>query len=89
MECIRPVPLENGNKEFAIRIPLLGSKQMLKVKETLKDGCGKVDRAISSNTRLLGFKSRHQQFFKWANPGLFLFIFVLFPSQFQYKLKKA
>ena len=50
MECIRPVPLENGNKEFAIRIPLLGSKQMLKVKETLKDGCGKVDRAISSNT---------------------------------------
>ena len=27
-------------------------------------------------------------FFKWANPGLFLFIFVLFSLQFQYKLKK-
>ena len=27
-------------------------------------------------------------FFKWANPGLFLFIFVLFSSQFKYKLKK-
>ena len=26
---------------------------------------------------------------KWANPGLFLFIFVLFVLQFQYKLKKA
>ena len=26
---------------------------------------------------------------KWANPGLFLFIFVLFSLQFQYKLKKA
>ena len=28
-------------------------------------------------------------FFKWANPGLSLFIFVLFTSQFKYKLKKA
>ena len=28
-------------------------------------------------------------FFKWANPGLFLFIFVLFWLQFQFKLKKA
>ena len=28
-------------------------------------------------------------FFKWANPGHFLFIFVLFLLQFQYKLKKA
>ena len=28
-------------------------------------------------------------FEKWANPGLFLFIFVLFSLQFQYKLKKA
>ena len=28
-------------------------------------------------------------FFKWANPGLFLFNFVLFSLQFQYKLKKA
>ena len=27
-------------------------------------------------------------FFKWDNPGLFLFIFVLL-LQFQYKLKKA
>ena len=27
-------------------------------------------------------------FFKWANPGLFLFNFVLFSLQFQYKLKK-
>ena len=26
---------------------------------------------------------------KWANPGLFLFIFVLFSLQFQYKLKKS
>ena len=26
---------------------------------------------------------------KWTNPGLFLFIFVLFALQFQYKLKKA
>ena len=26
---------------------------------------------------------------KLANPGLFLFIFVLFSLQFQYKLKKA
>ena len=26
---------------------------------------------------------------KWANPGLFLFIFVLFLLQFQHKLKKA
>ena len=26
---------------------------------------------------------------KWANPGLFLYIFVLFLLQFQYKLKKA
>ena len=26
---------------------------------------------------------------KWANPGLFLFIFILFSVQFQYKLKKA
>ena len=26
---------------------------------------------------------------KWAKPGLFLFIFVLFLLQFQYKLKKA
>ena len=25
----------------------------------------------------------------WANPGLSLFIFVLFSLQFQYKLKKA
>ena len=29
-------------------------------------------------------------FFKWANPGLFFFIFVIFSIQFQYyKLKKA
>ena len=28
-------------------------------------------------------------FKKWANPGLFLFIFVLFSLQFQCKLKKA
>ena len=28
-------------------------------------------------------------FIKWANPGLFLFIFVIFSIQFQYKLKKA
>ena len=28
-------------------------------------------------------------FKKWAYPGLFLFIFVLFLLQFQYKLKKA
>ena len=28
-------------------------------------------------------------FFKLANPGLFLFIFVLFSLQFEYKLKKA
>ena len=28
-------------------------------------------------------------FKKWANLGLFLFIFVLFSLQFQYKLKKA
>ena len=27
-------------------------------------------------------------FKKWSNPGLFLFIFVLFSLQFQYKLKK-
>ena len=26
---------------------------------------------------------------KWTNPGLFLFIFVLFLLQFQHKLKKA
>ena len=26
---------------------------------------------------------------KWANSGLFLFIFVLFVLQFKYKLKKA
>ena len=28
-------------------------------------------------------------FVKWANPGLFLFVFVLFSLQFQYKLKKV
>ena len=28
-------------------------------------------------------------FLKWANPGLFLFIFVIFTLQFQCKLKKA
>ena len=26
---------------------------------------------------------------KWANPAFFLFIFILFALQFQYKLKKA
>ena len=26
---------------------------------------------------------------KWTNPGLFLFIFILFSLQFQYKLKKS
>ena len=26
---------------------------------------------------------------EWANPGLYLFIFVLFTLQFQYKLKKS
>ena len=28
-------------------------------------------------------------FKKWANPGIFLFIFVLFSLQFQYKLNKV
>ena len=31
---------------------------------------------------------RKESFFKWANPGLFFFIFVLFLLQFQHKLKK-
>ena len=29
----------------------------------------------------------NQQFFKWANPGCFLFILVLFSSQFKYNFK--
>ena len=28
-------------------------------------------------------------FKKWANPGLFLFIFILFLLQFQYKMRKS
>ena len=35
------------------------------------------------------YSTSGQCFLKWANPGLFLFIFVLFSLQYQYKLKKA
>ena len=55
----------------------------------LGSGCGAVGRAVASDTRGVGFESRHWyllfkifsvKFFfkKWANPGLFLFILVLF-----------
>ena len=32
------------------------------------------------------FQMNFQSFLEWANPGLFLFIFVLFSPQFQYKV---
>ena len=59
--------------------PLLALSKCLKCFESLD---------IFLNDRLPNVQ--HNSFFKkWANPGLFLFIFVLFSLQFQYKLKKA
>ena len=40
------------------------------------------DWKVADNTTHLFFKI-------WANPGLFLFIFVRFSLQFQYKMKKS
>ena len=42
----------------------------------------------TSNEELYRFWKDPNIVKKWANPGLFLFIFVLFLLQFQYKLKK-
>ena len=38
--------------------------------------CGSVGRVVASDVRGLRFVSSHRQFFKWAIPGLFFFIFA-------------
>ena len=52
------------------------------------ESSAQVKPSLSVNaTTPIGHKTINS-FFKWANPGLFLFIFVLFSLQIQYKLKK-
>ena len=48
-------------------------------------------KSIRSQNIIGFFKKKTSRFFlkKWANPGLFLSIFILFSLQFQHKLKKV